>query len=98
MTEDNLNGDDPVEVEEGGQSGISVGITPFGHLGMNIQDANGELAGHVITDPNEAWILAGHIQSIATMMVQARYAMAMKEKEVASQIMQGTPEIWRPGQ
>lgn len=99
MTDENLNGGPPLVDEVPQPSHIQVGLTPFGHLGINIVDSEGNETGHLISDPNEAWVLAGHIHSIATMMVQARYAMAMRDREIASKIMaeHGADKVWTPG-
>lgn len=83
--------------EELGESGISVGLTPVGIIGVNVRDADGSVASHFIDDPAEAWQLAGHFQSLATMMVQARYAMAFKEQQMIAEMMK-KQNIFVPGQ
>ena len=101
-TEEELDEFDPAvsnedDDEEVGQSGIALGLTPVGTIGINVKDASGVVAGHFIDDPAEAWELAGHLQSLATMIVQSRYAAAFKERQMVEEMMKNH-KLYVPGQ
>lgn len=94
MTDEELN--DNTEETPETQSGLQVGLTPWGGIGINVRDASGAMAGHTINDPEEAWILIGHLNALAVMMVQARYSAAIEEQKQMMEILQ-KPGIYIPG-
>lgn len=77
------------------KSSLTVGLTPFGFIGINVVDADGNGSGYAIKTPDEAWTFAGHITALANMMIQGMYNAAMQEKKVMADILQ-QPEIWKP--
>lgn len=92
---------DELNVPEGeeqialGKSSISIGLTPFGKIGINITDANGNTAGHQVDSPNEAWIIAGNLIALSTMIVQAFYAQAAQEQQLMQEVMK-EQTLWTP--
>lgn len=81
--------------ESAGKSSMSIGLTPFGKIGINITDANGNTAGHQVDSPNEAWIIAGNLLALSTMIVQAFYAQAAQEQQMLQQVMK-EQTLWTP--
>lgn len=79
-----------------GKPTFSMGLTPLGKIGLNIT-VDGNTVGYVVETPAEAWEIAGHLLSIATMMVQAYYAMAQKEQQDIARLMAETNQkVWTP--
>lgn len=90
--------DEGITVEDAPQvqpSGIAVGLTPWGTVGINVTDSSGVTAGHVIDDPAEIWQLTGHLNSLATLMVQAKYAQILQEQKLAAEILK-KPGLYVP--
>lgn len=89
---------EPSESSLSGQR-FSVGLTPFGHIGINVTDANGQTAGYMVTDVAEASQIAMHLTALTSMMYQNLYARAIAEQEAARQIMTqgGGTGLWTPG-
>ena len=75
---------------------LVVGLTPMGTVGVRVADENGNSVSYFISDPTEAWELAGHLQSLATIMVQTRYAMAMQEQRMIEEMMKSR-NLYVPG-
>ena len=82
--------------EEKSEPELIVGLTPMGTIGIRVSDEDGNSVHYFISDPEEAWALAGHIGSIATIMVQTRYAMAMQEQRQIEEMMK-KQDLWMPG-
>ena len=77
-------------------SGLQMGLTQFGHIGITVNDGSGTVAGHVITTVEEALAQAAHLMALATLMVQGAYAKAFADQEAAKAIMNNTPGLWKP--
>jgi|SRR6476469_4147944 len=82
--------------EESDEPQFMMGLTPMGTIGIRVQDENGEAVSYYISDPTEAWEIAGHMQSLATIMVQTRYAMAMQEQRMIEEMMK-KQDLYVPG-
>ena len=93
--EDVLRGDGTAEGENPEPS-LIIGLTPMGTIGIRVQDENGNAVSYFISDPEEAWGLSGHLQSIATIMVQTRYAMALQEQRMIEEMMK-KQDLYIPG-
>jgi len=93
MTDENTT--EQEQPEQQGQR-FSLGLTPFGGIGVNIADASGNQASYLIMDPDEVGKIVMHLTALAVMMIQARYAQAMQEQEMANQILKKDP-VWTPG-
>lgn len=78
------------------QAEFAMGLTPMGTVGIRITDEEGNSVQYHISDPTEMWQYAGHMQSLATLMVQARYALAMQEQRMIEEMMKKQP-IHIPG-
>lgn len=76
---------------------ISLGLSPTGLIGISVNDTEGTKVAYFIDDPAEAWQIAGHLLSLATMMVQARYAIAFKEQEMIQEMLK-KQKLYVPGQ
>lgn len=97
--EDTLRGTRSEEGEgnpETVESQFLMGLTPMGTVGIRINDENGDSVNYFISDPTEAWEIAGHLQSLATIMVQTRYAMAMQEQRMVEEMMK-KQDLYVPG-
>lgn len=75
---------------------LMIGLTPMGTVGVRVTDENGDSVSYFISDPTEAWELSGHLQSLATIMVQTRYAMAMQEQRMIEEMMKNR-NLYVPG-
>lgn len=85
------------EGEEGdGEPEFVMGFTPMGTIGIRVTDENGDQVNYFINEPTEAWEISGHLQSLATMMVQTRYAMAMQEQRMIEEMMK-KQDLYVPG-
>lgn len=87
---DEENNNDPKEAS------LIIGLTPMGTIGVRVEDEEGNSVNYFISDPDEAWGLAGHLQSIATIMVQTRYAMALQEQRMIEEMMK-KQDLYVPG-
>src|SRR5687767_6138814 len=101
MTEET---DLPIEEGEPGEESLqgqklSFGLTPFGHIGINVTDSNGNTAGYMLTDVVEASQHVMHLFALVTMMYQNLYARAIAEQQMAKQILNetGAGGLWTPG-
>jgi hypothetical protein len=73
-----------------------MGLTPMGTVGVRVTDEQGDSVNYFISDPSEAWEIAGHLQSLATIMAQTRYAMAMQEQRMVEEMMK-KQDLYVPG-
>jgi hypothetical protein len=85
---------------EGGVQQIAVGLSPLGGVGINITSAKGEQAGAVISI-EEAEQLAGRLQNLAGILLQAGYMAMAQERMQAEQLAQklgvNGKGVWTPG-
>lgn len=82
--------------DEAPEPELVIGLTPMGTVGVRVTDENGDSVSYFISDPTEAWELAGHLQSLSTIMVQTRYAMAMQEQRMIEEMMKSR-NLYVPG-
>lgn len=88
--------EDPGEGSDDSDQQISIGLTPNGGVGIKIQDTEGNAAAYFINEPSELWQMAGHLQSLATILVQTHYAMAMQEQKMMEELLK-TQTLYVPG-
>lgn len=84
--------------EESGQR-FAIGLDPFGRIGINVTDVNGQTAGYLISNPEEASRIAMHLIALTTMMIQGMYAQAMQEQQLAAKLLadpEGAKKLWTP--
>lgn len=86
----------PEDESEATEPELVIGLTPMGTVGVRVTDENGDSVSYFISDPTEAWELSGHLQSLATIMVQTRYAMAMQEQRMIEEMMKSR-NLYVPG-
>ena len=82
--------------DEATEPELVIGLTPMGTVGVRVTDENGNSVSYFISDPTEAWELSGHLNSLATIMVQTRYAMAMQEQRMIEEMMK-KQDLYIPG-
>ena len=87
--------------EETVQQQIAVGLSPLGGVGINVTSSTGEQAGAVITI-EEAEQLAGRLQNLAGILLQASYMAMAQERMQAAQLAEklgvgGNKNIYVPG-
>jgi hypothetical protein len=96
MSEEQFEGVDAVEGEGQEQaSRLSLGLTPFGHIGINITESNGTSAGYVIQNADEASQTVMHLLALTVMMIQTMYARVMAERAQVQQLLE-KPDLWTP--
>lgn len=92
MSEEELND----QSEESGQR-FAIGLTPFGHIGINVSDNDGTQVSYVVSDVDEASRIAMHFMALTNMMIQNLYHQAIQEQMMAAKLMQNAkPELWTP--
>lgn len=74
---------------------LSLGLTPFGHISINITEG-GNVTNYIVDNPSEAWQFAGHLSALATMMIQSMYANMMAEKAAMQELL-GNKKLYVPG-
>jgi hypothetical protein len=74
---------------------LGIGLTPFGHIGINIQQADGTSAGYVLSDLTEASNTAMHLHALVVMMIQGMYAQAIEEQNQIKALLD-KPQVWTP--
>lgn len=84
-----------VEQTEGGEARLLLGLTPFGHIGINVTDSSGKNAGYVITSPDEASQTAMHLLTLSIMMIQSAYARRIEEQAAIAELAK-SQGLWTP--
>jgi hypothetical protein len=84
MTDDTQTPEGTEQADAG--SGIQLGVSPLGQIIVKVMEGD-QVSTHTLSNPQEAWVLAGNLIALASMLFQQGYMAALEEQAMMQQIL-----------